>query len=227
MSRAVHEVRVLDLAVLDGLLELLAGGDVVVPRRPQGGDLRTVGGQARRRELVGAVAHGHAADVGAEADDLTAGGRALLPLPRRPLRLDVAAAVVHPVVELAGLRRELADPALFDRLDVGRTGVGRQVGGEVLVVVLGLRDALGDLHVRVELHVLVVQSLVSELAEGADRQVDLSARGRGVLAAVTAGSGGEQGSGQQRGGYDREAAPGSGAGTCCVHVSPPGEANAG
>jgi hypothetical protein len=73
------------------------------------------------------------------------------------------------------------------------------VGGDVLVVILGLGDPLGDLDLGVQLHVLVVEVLVAELAERRDDQLGLAA-GRGlVTAAATArGGGGGQGDGDGR-----------------------------
>jgi hypothetical protein len=66
------------------------------------------------------------------------------------------------------------------------------------VVVLGLGDALGDLHVRVELHVLVILGPCIPNSPNVPMvRSTFGVGGRGVLAAVTAGGGGEQERAQQ------------------------------
>jgi hypothetical protein len=61
--------RVEPLDVRDLAEELGADVDVVLPRRPQRGDLVAGGRQAGLREQVGAVTHGEAADVGRQPDE--------------------------------------------------------------------------------------------------------------------------------------------------------------
>src|SRR5690606_3531501 len=142
-----------------------------------------------------AVAHGQAADVGAEAEELTAVlAQALLPLPVEVLALALVEPVLLEVDEPLRLGGEGADVAHLGGLDVAGAGVGGQPLDQVVVVVVELGDVLDDLDVRVGLLVLLVERLEAEVAEEVDGQLDLL-RGRGVgarraaAASATAGGG--------------------------------------
>jgi hypothetical protein len=169
VGRGVHEVR----AGL-GRLELLARLDERVPRGPQLRHLRAVGRQARLREQVTAVAHAQATDVGAEPDlVLAVPGQRLLPLPRQPAVLELVRPEVQQVDEVLGLAAELDDEVLVDRLDVRRAAAGREVLAELLVVLVVLALAFGDLDVRMGLLVGGNQALEAEVAEVVDRELDV------------------------------------------------------
>ena len=180
---AVHERR-LRRRVLH---VLLADIEVPLPRRPLLADRLGVGGQAGLLEEVGAVADGERPGVRPEADRGSVGGRRRLPLPREERRLQAAGAHVVQVDELVRLGlHHLGDTPDLDPLDVVEPATGRKMGLEGLVVLLLLLDArLLDRHIRVELHVLVVEAgfLVAERPEEPDGEGDLLV-GRGPTTAA-------------------------------------------
>ena len=189
LARLLHQDRVVgvggrveevDLLVRRTGLELLAGGDVVVPRRPELRDRGAVGGQPGRLEQVAPVAHGQAADVGAEADRVLAvGGGGLVVLPVQPVALDVVRSELLEVDELVRRLQEADDRAFLDGDHVACAAPGRDVlrqSRRVLAeVALGLLD---DRDVRVRRHVLRVQVLVAEQAEVLNLEGDLLGRCR-------------------------------------------------
>ena len=78
-----------------------------------------VGRQAGRLEEVGAVAHGHAAEVGRDADDAAVGGHALRPAPRHVVGLELLGAQRAQVDEVLRVGLELRAVADLDGRDVG------------------------------------------------------------------------------------------------------------
>ena len=168
-------------ALLD---ELAAGLEVVVPRPEERGDLLAVGGHPGLLEQVGAVAHGLGADVGPVADQRAVRRRGGLGLPVQPATVDLG---VGEVLEGVGLLHEGGPPVDLDRLDVGESRAGRELGVEVVLVLVG-RAGLLLLDDDVVLHrvVLLDELLVAELVEGGDGQLDLAVRRLPRVAVVAA-----------------------------------------
>ena len=152
------------------LLEALAGLDERPPGRPEVRDSRPVRRQARLLEQVAAVADRQAADVRAEPDDLTLAAERLLPLPRQPPVLERSRAVLAQVHEPLRLGLELRDEADLDRLDVGGAGVRGDALREVRVVDRVVLNRLLDRDAGMRRLVLLVEVVVAEVAEEADRQ---------------------------------------------------------
>src|SRR5690606_24875497 len=174
----------------------------VFPGLPARADLVAVGGQAGVLEEGLVVAHAHAADVGAQAEDLPVGSLAHLPLPGQEVLLQVGRAVLGEVDEVVALaEEELLDDALFDGDDVTRAAARRDVLlqlGNVVGVEVG-DVVLFDDDVRVLFHVLLEELVVAEDAEGVDGEGDLAVPG-GVTVAAAGGGAEERHDSQRRSG---------------------------
>nr|BFE74010.1 hypothetical protein GCM10020092_073110 [Actinoplanes digitatis] len=123
-------------------------------------------------EQVRAVAHALRTDVGAETDQLrTVRREPLLPLPFEEVALQRARTVVQQVDELVGSGHELDEDALLQRHHVTRTAAGGHPLLQLGRVVAELPDVLFlDLDTGMAGLVLLVEVLVTELAEGLDHQ---------------------------------------------------------
>ncbi len=187
-----------------GLVPLARLDELRPVARPQLADRGGVGGQARGLEQVLAVADGHRADVGAEADRSAVGGGGLVPLPRQVVLL-VDTGGVGQVGEgvgevLGGGQGYAADFEGLHVVEASAREPGLQGGP---VVALDGRRVLLDGDPGMLLHVRVVQTglLVPEGSEGADGQGDLPVGGGGPGAGGRAAGEGER-EGHGRGGED-------------------------
>ena len=134
------------------------------------GDALAVARKAGGLEQCAVVAEALGADVGAVADDAAVGVGGLLDLPVDPLVGRVLGAVLAEVGERVAHLHDLAEPALFDGLHVGKPGAGGLLGlpvGEGVSTGVDVRRLDGDVGVvGLVLGVEVVETLGAERGDG-------------------------------------------------------------